>query len=150
MSAASNEHNHGQNSADQRTQRDESLDRAHIRREALHIALVLGALTALLAIAIGAAYFDFGAFSPVIAMTLSAIKALLVATIFMRLAREPGVVRLFAAAGLFWLTILFTLALADYQTRPARATDRATDHAEAPPPSASRPAAAARMPPDRR
>lgn len=126
MTAQRSKPNHAEGSADGRPQRrqgDQSPDRPHIRREARHIALVLAALTTLLAIAVGAAHFDLGALSPIIAMTLSAIKALLVATIFMRLAREPGVVRLFAAAGLLWLTILFTLALADYQTRPER-TDR--------------------------
>jgi caa(3)-type oxidase subunit IV len=137
-----------------RDQRDPQRNerRAHLRREAIGAALTLFALIALLAIAITAAHFDAGRLSPVIAMTLSASKALIVAIIFMRLAREPGVVRLFAAAGLLWLAILFTLALADYQTRPARDSDRATtrvtDHAESRSAPSNQPAQVARTPPE--
>ena len=113
-----------------RAQSDPGADRRHLRRELLQISATLTALAILLALAVGAAHIDLGRFSPVIAMTLSAIKAALIAAIFMRLVREPGIVRLFAAAGLFWLAILFTLTLADYRTRPER-QEGTTDHAEA-------------------
>ena len=46
-----------------------------------------------------------------------AAKTALIALYFMRLRYQPGLVRLFAGAGLFWLAILMVLSLADFFTR---------------------------------
>jgi cytochrome c oxidase subunit 4 len=52
-----------------------------------------------------------------ISLGIAALKAFLVAYLFMRLREEKALVRIFAGAGLFWLLILLVLTGADYLTR---------------------------------
>lgn len=52
-----------------------------------------------------------------IALTIGAVKVILVALFFMHLRASSRVSWLFAGAGLFWLAILFTLTFGDYLTR---------------------------------
>jgi cytochrome c oxidase subunit 4 len=51
------------------------------------------------------------------AIVVAAVKALLVALYFMHLAPARGSTRLFAAAGLVWLTLLIGLTLCDVLMR---------------------------------
>lgn len=75
------------------------------------------ALLALLAATVVLAYQPFGAWNGVIAWTIAMAKAATVAAIFMELRVRPGLVRVFAAAGFFWLAILLWLGLMDVLTR---------------------------------
>jgi cytochrome c oxidase subunit 4 len=75
------------------------------------------ALLALLALTVVGAYQPLGAFNTVLALTIAAGKALLVALIFMELRRDRPVTIAAAGAGFFWLGIMLWLALADFVTR---------------------------------
>ena len=50
-------------------------------------------------------------------LIIAASMAAIVALVFMRLNEGLGLDRIFALAGVFWLTIMFALAGADYFTR---------------------------------
>jgi cytochrome c oxidase subunit IV len=78
---------------------------------------VLGALMVLLILTLVAAHYDLGEWNLVIAMTIAVAKMLLVVLFFMHLRYSSGLVRLFAGAAIFWLSILFTLSLSDYFSR---------------------------------
>lgn len=75
-------------------------------------------LMALLATTVGTAYLPLGAGNTVVALAIAALKALLIAAIFMELRARDGLMIAFAGAGFFWLAILLWLAMADYLTRP--------------------------------
>ncbi|PWC88383.1 hypothetical protein TSH100_07370 [Azospirillum sp. TSH100] len=76
------------------------------------------ALVALLAATLGLAYVPMpGPLNLVLALGISAAKALLVLTLFMKLFRAPALTRAAASAGLFWLAVLFALSATDYLTR---------------------------------
>ncbi|MGN6739437.1 cytochrome C oxidase subunit IV family protein [Dyella sp.] len=77
----------------------------------------LGALLALLAATAGLAYLPLGGFNTVLALSISVAKALVVMLVFMRLRSASPVIRLAAAAGFLWLSLLFVITLADYLTR---------------------------------
>ena len=78
---------------------------------------VTGALFALLALTVGLAFVDMGPFNIVVAMTIAFVKALLVVLFFMHVKYSSKLVMLFAAAGVFWLAILFMFTLSDFLTR---------------------------------
>jgi cytochrome c oxidase subunit 4 len=75
------------------------------------------ALLVLLGLTVALAYRPLASFNFPVAMTIAAIKAGLVASIFMELRRKGGLVRVFAGAGFFWLAILLWLGLMDFLTR---------------------------------
>ncbi|ABE64800.1 Caa(3)-type oxidase, subunit IV (plasmid) [Nitrobacter hamburgensis X14] len=75
--------------------------------------LVWLALLVLLGLTFGAARLPLGDFNVVIALAIAGIKVTLVIVIFMGLGNSPSLIRLAAAAGVFWLTILFVLTLTD-------------------------------------
>lgn len=79
--------------------------------------LIWAALLVLLGLTFGLAYVPLGPFNAVTALGIAAIKAGLVAILFMGLHRSGSLIRLAAAAGLFWLVILFALTLSDFLTR---------------------------------
>lgn len=79
--------------------------------------LIWAALLVLLGLTFGLAYVPLGAFNVVAALGIAAVKAGLVALLFMGLNQSGDLIRLCAAAGLFWLVILFTLTLSDFLTR---------------------------------
>ena len=78
---------------------------------------VWAALLVLLSISFGAAYLPLGPFNVVIGLGIAAVKAALVGLLFMNLKRSGPLMRLVAAAGFFWLVILFALTLSDVLTR---------------------------------
>jgi cytochrome c oxidase subunit 4 len=80
-------------------------------------ALTWAALLALLAATFGLAHLRLGVWNPVASLAIAAVKALLVACIFMRLRRASALVALFAAVGLVMLAILLGLSFSDYATR---------------------------------
>jgi cytochrome c oxidase subunit 4 len=79
--------------------------------------LVWLGLLALLAFTLGTAYLRLGWFNGVINLVVAIAKALLVMTIFMHLRSSHVVLRVCAAVGFVWITILIGLALADYLAR---------------------------------
>ena len=78
---------------------------------------IWAALLVLLGITFGAAYLPLGPFNVVVGLIIAAIKASLVGLLFMNLKRSGPLMRLAAAAGFFWLVILFALTLSDVLTR---------------------------------
>jgi len=89
-------------------------------RHAPPLALVLSwlALLGLLGLTVLMAYQPLGGFNFPVALTIAAAKALIVAAVFMELRDRRGLTIAFAAAGVFWLSILLWLAGTDYFTRP--------------------------------
>ncbi|MDP0501795.1 MAG: oxidase [Verrucomicrobiota bacterium JB022] len=79
--------------------------------------LVLAGLMMLLVVAFSLIWVPHGWWSPVLAMTVAAAKALLIIVYFMRARYHDRSSWLFIFGGLFWLGILFTLTFADYLTR---------------------------------
>lgn len=74
-------------------------------------------LLALLALTVTLAHVPLGAANALVALGIGAIKAGLVAAIFMELRHRNGLTLAFAGAGLFWLGILLWLGLMDFLTR---------------------------------
>jgi cytochrome c oxidase subunit 4 len=81
------------------------------------IVLVYGLLMALLALTIGLTYVPLGPFKPVANLGIAVIKTGLIVWVFMHLREVTPMVRLFAAAALFWLALLLGLGLTDWLTR---------------------------------
>ncbi|WP_414474503.1 cytochrome C oxidase subunit IV family protein [Microvirga sp. M2] len=79
--------------------------------------LVWLALLVLLGLTFALAYIPLGPFNIVSALGIAAIKVGLVSFLFMGLARSSALIRLAAAAGIFWLIVLFSLTLSDILTR---------------------------------
>jgi cytochrome c oxidase subunit IV len=78
---------------------------------------IWAALLALLGLTLGAAYVPLGAFNVAVGLAIAALKGGIVALLFMNLRRSGTLVRLAAAAGFFWLVVLFALTLSDFLTR---------------------------------
>jgi cytochrome c oxidase subunit 4 len=78
---------------------------------------VFAILLALTGLTTGVAYIDLGMFNPVVALSIAAAKALLVALFFMHLVQTRHRTQLVAGAGILWLLILITLTLSDVLTR---------------------------------
>jgi cytochrome c oxidase subunit 4 len=75
------------------------------------------ALLALLAATCGSSFVPLGRFNVVINLAIAGIKALLVVFAFMHLGKGRPTIRLVAAAGCAWLTLLVGLSLADFLVR---------------------------------
>lgn len=75
--------------------------------------LVWIALLVLLGLTFWAAHLPLGGLNVVVGLGIAAIKVALVVVIFMGLGRSAALIRLAAAAGVFWVTILFVLTLTD-------------------------------------
>ena len=80
-------------------------------------AIVLITLLVLTATTCGVSFIDMGKMNAVVAVVIAFAKALLVALIFMHLRYSRRLMRVVAAAGLFWLGILIGLTMSDYLTR---------------------------------
>jgi cytochrome c oxidase subunit 4 len=63
------------------------------------------------------AFFPLGALNPAINLLLAAFMLFLLATFLMDLRRASAIVRMVAAAGLFWVVFLFALTFTDYLSR---------------------------------
>jgi cytochrome c oxidase subunit 4 len=72
---------------------------------------------ALLALTWSVGYLNLGLFNVIVALSISIVKASLVALIFMHLKGGSRILRLAAAAGIIWLLILLGFTLGDYFTR---------------------------------
>jgi cytochrome c oxidase subunit IV len=85
------------------------------QRKSYVLALVL--LLCLTATTVGVAEIDLGEGNTFAAVGIAAVKVSIVAWFFMHLRAAPGLLRIIAASGLFWLLILLGLTFADYATR---------------------------------
>ena len=72
---------------------------------------VAAALMALLVVTVAVAYVNLGPLNPVVAMLVAAVKAALVAAVFMHLRFSSPMMRVFASAGIIWLAILIARVL---------------------------------------
>jgi cytochrome c oxidase subunit 4 len=79
--------------------------------------VVFATLLALTGLTTLVAYVDLGHFNIVVALSIAAVKALLVALFFMHLIQTPHRTQFVAAAGIVWLMLLLTLTLSDVLTR---------------------------------
>ena len=66
------------------------------------------------------AFFDLGALNTIAALVIAAFKAVLVVLFFMHVRYSTRLTWLVILGSLFWLSILLTLTLGDYLTRPWR------------------------------
>lgn len=74
-------------------------------------------LMVLLILTVAVAFVDAGPWGSAIALTIAIAKALLIMLFFMHVWYSSHLTQVFAAAALFWLGVLFVLALSDYLTR---------------------------------
>lgn len=81
------------------------------------LAITWAALIALMLASLGSAYLKLGAWNMVGGLVIAAIKAALVAWLFMRLRESGPLVRLVAGVGLGVWLILVVLSGVDYETR---------------------------------
>jgi len=75
------------------------------------------ALMLLLALTTGLAFVPLGSAQLGVSLAIALTKALIVLLLFMELRASSGLVRVFAAAGFFWLLIMIGLTSADYTHR---------------------------------
>ena len=64
-----------------------------------------------------AARIDLGAFNNVVMLAIAGAKASLVVLFFMHVRWSSRLTWVVAAAGVFWLLIMFTLTMSDYMSR---------------------------------
>lgn len=82
--------------------------------------LIWFALMCLLFLSLFLAYIPMGVITPTAGIVIALVKAGLVIMLFMELASSKPLIRLAAAAGLVFLTVLFALTLADVLSRLAQ------------------------------
>lgn len=75
------------------------------------------ALMVLLALTAAATLLPSGPWALPLSLAIAFAKLLLVFLFFMQLRYQRGLVRIFAAAGFFWLAIAGVLTFSDYLTR---------------------------------
>jgi cytochrome c oxidase subunit 4 len=73
----------------------------------------------LLTLSLVLAYVPMGWFTPTVGILIAFIKVALVVWLFMELGDSPTLVRLAALSGVVFLTVLFTLTLAEVVSRLA-------------------------------
>lgn len=74
-------------------------------------------LLVLLALTTASAFMPLGSANLFISLGIAVAKALIVLIFFMELKAGSALVRVFAAAGFFWLMIMIALTTADYTHR---------------------------------
>jgi cytochrome c oxidase subunit 4 len=78
---------------------------------------VFATLMVLTALTVIVAYFNFGAWNKVIALSIAGFKATIVVLYFMHVKYASKLTKLFAVTGIFFLMILFGLTMVDYGSR---------------------------------
>ena len=64
-----------------------------------------------------AAYFDLGAFNPIIALAIATTKALIVILFFMHVFYQSRLIKMTVAAGFFTFLVLIMMTMSDYISR---------------------------------
>lgn len=75
------------------------------------------ALMVLLGLTVGVYFVPLGTFGVVAALTIAFLKAVLIILYFMHVRYSSRLTMVMAAAGFFWLVILFALTFSDYLSR---------------------------------
>lgn len=78
---------------------------------------VFATLMVLTAVTVIVAYFDFGEWNKVIALSIASFKATIVVLYFMHVKHASRLTKLFTVTGLFFLLVLFGLTMVDYGSR---------------------------------
>jgi len=91
----------------------------HIVSPGIYVAIFFALLFGT-GLTVWAAFQNFAQFNIVIALGIASIKATLVVLYFMHARYSPKRTQLVIACAVFWLAIMLTLTLADYQTRSPR------------------------------
>jgi cytochrome c oxidase subunit 4 len=78
---------------------------------------VFAALLVGTAATVEVAYYDFGFFNVIIALSIAVAKASLVVWFFMGVRYNTPLTKVVVVAGFFWLFIMFGLGMSDYLTR---------------------------------
>ena len=78
---------------------------------------VFAALIAFTAATVAAAFTDLGPFNTVVALSIAAVKALLVLLYFMHLCYSSRLTWAFAATGFVWLALIISLTMSDIASR---------------------------------
>lgn len=86
-------------------------------RPPVRLVVTLVVLLGLMAGNIALAFIELGSFAPLAHVAIAVTMATIVLAVFMELDRGVSLFWVFAAAGFFWLAILFLLTWADYLTR---------------------------------
>lgn len=79
--------------------------------------LAWAVLLLLLGLSVLSAYLNIGIFHVVVNFGIAFTQAAIVFVLFMKLRGRPSLKWVFAAAGFFWLAVLFGLSGVDYFTR---------------------------------
>jgi len=79
--------------------------------------IIWGILMVLLAVTVAVNEVDLGQWNFFIAFSIAMVKAVLIVLFFMHIRTSPGLTRVVACAGFFWLAIMLVLTFADYMTR---------------------------------
>jgi len=78
---------------------------------------VWSALIALTITTVAVSKLELGEYNFIAAMTIAVIKGSLVVWFFMNVRQSSSMIRLFAGAGFFWMSILIVFVLSDYFSR---------------------------------
>jgi cytochrome c oxidase subunit 4 len=93
-----------------------SFGRDHVTPVSAYLA-IFGGLMVLTVITVAVAWLDLGTLNIAVALGVAVVKASLVVLYFMHLKYSSRLTWVVAAAGFFWLLILFGITMADYATR---------------------------------
>lgn len=74
-------------------------------------------LLALFAVSLGSAYVPLGAGNVTVNLLIAAAMIAVLATFLMELRHAQSIIRIAAAAGLFWIAFMFALTFTDYLSR---------------------------------
>ena len=102
--------------ADHAPAHDHSHVHGHITPLPIYLA-VFATLMVLTVLTVVVAYFDFGAWTKVIALGIASFKATIVVLYFMHVKYASRLTQLFAVTGIFFLFVLFGLTMIDYGSR---------------------------------
>ncbi len=79
--------------------------------------VIWGLLMALLVLTVAISEVDLGTWNFAIAFAIAMVKAVLIVLFFMHVRYSPGLTKVVACAGFFWLAIMLGLTFADYASR---------------------------------
>lgn len=88
----------------------------HVAPKSLYYS-IFGALVVGTVLTVVAAKIDLGVFNNVVMLAIACAKASLVVLFFMHVRWSTRLTWVVAAAGIFWLLIMFTLTMTDYMSR---------------------------------
>ncbi|HTU24335.1 MAG TPA: cytochrome C oxidase subunit IV family protein [Pirellulales bacterium] len=79
--------------------------------------VIWGVLMALLVLTVAVNEYDMGQWNFFVAFGIAMVKAVLIVLFFMHVKDSPGLTKVVACAGFFWLAIMLGLTFSDYVSR---------------------------------